>query len=350
MNKTKTMKAAILTKLNHPLVIDDVKLPKKLEWGQVLVRVRYSGICGSQIGEIEGVKGEDRYLPHLLGHEGSGEVLEVGHGVVNVVQGDNVVLHWRKGTGIDSPPPVYLWKNKPLNAGYVTTFNEYAVVSENRITAIPKDFNMQLAPLLGCSVTTGLGVITNNARLKMGESIVVFGAGGVGLNIIQGADMTSAYPIIAVDLYANRLEMAKQFGATHLFNSTNSDTKEEIRNILQEEGADVVIDNTGDTEVISLAYELTKPKGRTILVGVPKIGDNISIYSLPLHFGKVITGSHGGESDPSIDIPKYIKLYKAGKLKLDELLTDRFSLDEINIAINKMRNGDIAGKCLVELP
>ena len=349
MTETKTMCAAILVELNKPLVIDEVSLATNLDYGQVLVKIHYSGICGSQLGEIDGVKGEDKYLPHLLGHEGSGVVLEIGPGVQFVKPDDHVVLHWRKGNGIDAAAPVYSWEGKRLNAGYVTTFNEYAVVSENRITAIPKDFDLKIAPLFGCAVTTGLGVITNNAHLKIGESIVVFGAGGIGLNVVQGAAMTFAYPIIAVDIYDNKLKMAKVLGATHLINSRENDVKDKILSILDFDGADVTVDNTGNVEVVQLAYKLTKPQGRTILVGVPKIGNDVSIHTLPLHFGKVLTGSHGGESNPSIDIPKYVRLYKAGKLKLDDLISDRFSLDEINTAIQMMRRGEIAGKCLIEI-
>lgn len=349
MTKPKIMLTAILAELKRPLIINKVTLPQKLEWGQVLVKVCYSSICGSQIGEIDGVKGEDRFLPHLLGHEGSGKVIDTGPGVKHVKVGDHVVMHWMKGQGIDAAPPKYTWQGKKLNAGFVTTFNEYAVVSENRLTPIPKDFDLEIAPLLGCAVTTGLGTITNNAQLKIGESIVIFGAGGIGLNVIQGAAMVSAYPIIAVDIYDNKLEMVEMFGATHFINSTRTDPKTEIQRILGQQGADVVVDNTGDTNVIALAYELTQPQGRTVLVGVPKIGSNVSIHTLPLHLGKVLTGSHGGESNPSVDIPKYIRLYQAGKLKLDDLISNRFSLDEINRAIQMMRRGEIAGRCLIEI-
>lgn len=344
------MQAAILNELKKPLIIDEVEVAGDLKPGQVLVKVLYSGICGSQLGEIEGKKGEDNYLPHLLGHEGSGEVMKTGPGVQFVKPGDPVVMHWRKGPGIDAPCPEYLWKGKKLNAGFVTTFNEYAIVSENRLTVLPDDFPLDIAPLLGCAVTTGLGVINNNAKVKIGESVVVLGAGGVGLNIIQGAAMCSAYPIIAVDIHDNRLEMASKFGATHLINSCNeSDITAKIKSLLEAPGADVVIDNTGNTDLINQAYNLTRPDGRTILVGVPKKNDNISIFSLDLHFGKVITGSHGGETRPEVDIPRYIKLYKNGKLLLDDLITDRYPLEEINTAIENMKNGRTAGRCLIEM-
>ncbi len=252
-----------------------------------------------------------------------------------------------KGKGIESKPPVYQWKGKPLNAGWVTTFNEYAVVSENRLTVIPDDFDLEVAPLFGCAVTTGLGVINNNARVKIGESIIVFGAGGIGLNVIQGAALVSAFPIIAVDLYANKLELAKRMGASHLIQYRPENLKQDIENITGAGGADVAVDNTGNPAIIQLAYELTKPQGRTILVGVPKKGNMISIYSLPLHFGKVLTGSHGGETEPHEDIPRYIRLFQSNRLELKELITDRFTLDEISAAIEKMKMGEIAGRCLV---
>ncbi len=343
------MKAAILAQLDQPLIVDEVILPPSLGVGQVLVDVRYSGICGSQLGEIRGVKRPDKYLPHLLGHEGAGVVLEVGTGVKTAKPGDHVVMHWMKGPGIEAETPHYQWKSNPLNAGFVTTFNEYAVVSENRLTVIPEDADLRIATLLGCAVTTGLGVVTNNARLKMGESILVYGSGGVGLNVVQGAAMTSAYPIIAVDIDDEKLALAKAFGATHTINSSRQTINDEIERIAGTRGLDVTVETTGRADLIAHAYNLTHEKGRTILVGVPPKGMNASFYTLPLHFGKIITGSHGGETRPDLDIPRYLRLYEAGMLKLDEQITDVFALDEINQAIDRMRKGKIAGRCLIEL-
>jgi S-(hydroxymethyl)glutathione dehydrogenase/alcohol dehydrogenase len=341
------MKAAILVEIKKPLVIAEVKLPEKLLYGQVLVKVHYSGICGAQINEIEGAKGPDKYLPHLLGHEGSATVMELGPGVKTVKQGDRVVMHWRESNGIQSETPVYDWKGKKVNAGWVTTFNEYAVVSENRLTVIPEDFDLKLAPLFGCAVTTAMGVINNDANVKIGQSVVVFGVGGVGLNIAQAAGMVSAYPIIGIDLHDSKLEMVKRYGATHCFNSNKiPNLSDEIRKIVGQGGADVVIDTTGNPRVIEMAYELTHPDGKTILVGVPRKGDNISIYSLPLHFKKVLKGSHGGSSVPHVEIPRYIRLYNEGKMKLDGLITHEFRLDEINEAIKIVRSGE-AGRVLV---
>jgi S-(hydroxymethyl)glutathione dehydrogenase/alcohol dehydrogenase len=324
-------------------------MPEALSFGQVLVKVHYSGICGAQINEIEGVKGPDKFLPHLLGHEGSGTVLDFGAGVKTVKKGDHVVMHWRPGDGLQSETPTYRWKNRKVNAGWVTTFNEYAVVSENRVTSIPMDFDLKQATLFGCAVTTAMGVINNDARVKVGQSVLVFGVGGVGLNIVQGAGMVSAHPIIGVDLYDPKLEMAKQFGATHCFNSNKvHDLRDEICRIVGQDGADVAIDTTGNTRVIEMAYQLTHADGKTILVGVPKKGDSVSIYTLPLHFKKVMTGSHGGSAEPHVDIPRYMRLCRAGKMKLDGLITHEFRLDEINEAIQTVKSGE-AGRVSVAM-
>jgi len=341
------MKAAILVQQNSPLVVDEIELPEKLEYGQVLVKIEYSGICGAQINEIDGVKGPDKFLPHLLGHEGSGVVHKIGMGVSTVKEGDKVVLHWREGAGIKSPTPKYRWKDKTVNAGWVTTFNEYAVVSENRVTSIPPDFDLKLAPLFGCAITTAFGVIHNDASMKCGESIVIFGAGGVGSAIAQAAALTSACPIIMVDINDFKLEQSKFFGATATINSLKENVTSQVLNMLPG-GGDVVVDTTGIKPVRELAYELTSKEGRTICVGVPRAGEKISIDSFPLHFTKKITGSHGGDALPQYDIPRLIRLQQQGKLPLEKMITHTFPLEQINEAFALLRTGD-ALRCVIKM-
>src|SRR5580692_5064821 len=191
--QVKTAKAAILAQSREPLIVDEITLPETLGVGQVLVKVLYSTICGAQLNEIAAAKGIDRFLPHLLGHEASATVLETGPGVTTIKPGDTVVMHWRPSRGIQSPTPTYRWRGAKLNAGWVTTFNEYAIVSENRLTTIPADYDLRTAPLLGCAATTAVGIVNNDAKVKIGESVVVFGAGGVGLNVVQFAAMAGAY-------------------------------------------------------------------------------------------------------------------------------------------------------------
>ena len=347
--RIKKTKAGILVESHKPLVVAEIDLPAELAAGQVLVKVHFSGICGAQINEIEAAKGPDNFLPHLLGHEGSATVLEIGPGVQTVKPGNTVVMHWRPSAGIQSETPAYSWNGQKVNSGWVTTFNEYAIVSENRLTVIPDDFDLKLAPLFGCAVTTAMGVINNDAQVKVGQSVVVFGVGGVGLNIVQSAAMVSAYPIIAVDIVDSKLEMAKCFGATYCFNSNNVEKlSDEIRKILNNNDPDVVIETTGNSRVIEEAYELTHPDGKTILVGVPKKGDNVSIYTLPIHLNKILKGSHGGSCVPDIDIPRYIRLIQAGKMTLNGLITHEFSLKQINDAIKLLASGE-AGRIVIAM-
>lgn len=339
-------KAAILEKLNSPLVLDEVEIPD-LECGQVLVQVYRSGICGAQVNEVAGVKGEDRHLPHLLGHEGGGVVLEIGPGVTHVRKGDHVVMHWRKGLGVDSALPKYRRGSDVVGGGWVTTFNENAVVSENRLTPISKDIPFEIAALMGCAVTTALGLINNEAMLKIGQSIAVFGCGGVGLTVVQGAAMVSANPVVAIDIHDHKLKAAKEFGATHLINSAQADVRGEIRRIVGTRGVDVCVECTGLIDLIAQAYELTAPTGRTILVGQPRHDQNLTIPSILQHFGgKILMASQGGQANPAEDIPRYLNLYCQGKLKLDTLVTHRYPLSDINTAFENIRDGK-TGRCML---
>ncbi len=340
------MKAAILVESKKPLVVANVDLPKKLEYGQVLVKIFYSGICGAQVNEeIDAAKGPDKFLPHLLGHEGSGVVEKIGDGVATVKPGDHVVLHWRKSKGIQSGTPKYLWNGKRVNAGWITTFNEKAIVSENRLTVISKDFDMRTAALFGCAVTTGFGVVNNDAKIKIGQSVLIFGVGGLGLNIAYASSMVSAYPIVGIDLHEHKIDLGKKFGLTHGITIKSNNLEKEIYNIIGMKGADVVIETTGIAKVIEQAYQLTASDGKTILVGVPR--EKISIYSLPLFFDKKLTGSHGGSSNPDSDIPRYIRLINNNKMSLKNLITHEFNLTEINNAIDLFRSGK-AGRIIIK--
>jgi S-(hydroxymethyl)glutathione dehydrogenase / alcohol dehydrogenase len=345
--QVKTAKAAILAQSREPLVVDEIALPETLGVGQVLVKVLYSTICGAQLNEIAAAKGPDKFLPHLLGHEASARVIEIGPGVTTVKPDDTVVLHWRPSQGIQCQPPAYQWHDKKLSAGWVTTFNEYAVVSENRMTVIPPDYNLRDAPLLGCAVTTAAGVINNDANVKIGESVVIFGVGGVGLNVVQFAELAGANPIIAIDLVDSKLAMAKSRGATHCLNANAvSELDAEIRKIVGAKGPDKVIETTGAKSVIELAYNLTHADGTCVLVGVPS--EKVTIYTLPIHFNKVLTGSHGGDARPHIDIPRLITLAKAGRFSLDGIITHEFPLDKINEALDVVRSG-AAGRVLLKV-
>lgn len=341
-------KAAILVETGKPLAFEDVEVPA-LEYGQVLVKVLCSGICGSQIGEIDAVKGPDPHLPHLLGHEGCGTVLDCCAGVTTVSEGDRVVMHWRKGAGIQSRTPEYNSRLGAIHAGWVTTFNEYAVVSENRLTRIPSDFDPESAALMGCAVTTGFGVINNDARLRIGESIAVLGCGGVGLSVIQGASLVAAHPIIACSRFEAKLALARKLGATHWIRTEGGGVREAIAQIVGPQGVDVAVETSGRAGNIEQAFDIAGPSGRVILVGVPRAGEQASLYTLPLHFDKKLTGSHGGDARPELDIPRYIALCETGKLDLRRLIGKRYTLNEINKAIADMRESKVAGRCMIHV-
>jgi S-(hydroxymethyl)glutathione dehydrogenase / alcohol dehydrogenase len=345
--KIKTAQAAILAESRKPLIVDDITLPDALDVGQVLVKILHTAICGAQINEIEAAKGPDKFLPHLLGHEATATVIEIGPGVTNVKPEDTVVLHWRPSQGIQCRPPSYRWRGQPLNAGWVTTFNAYAVVSENRMTVVSPEIDLKTAALLGCAVTTAAGVINNDARLRVGESVVVFGVGGVGLNVVQFAALAGAHPIVAVDLIERKLEMARERGATHTLNPSRlQDIEREIRNLVGQKGPDKVVETTGVKSVIELAYTITHPDGICVLVGVPS--EKVEIYTLPLHFNKVLTGSHGGDAVPHLDIPRLLRLNAAGRLSFDGLITHEFRLEDINTALDVVRSGT-AGRVLLNV-
>ena len=331
--------AAILVEQRKPLVIGEVEVPT-LGYGQALVRIHASRICGSQIGEIDGVKGPDRWLPHLLGHEAAGTVMEVGPEVRHVKTGDRVVCHWRPGKGMEAQGAVYGWNGKKANAGCIMTFQQFAVLSENRMTVVPPDTDPELCCLLADTLTTGFGVIGNDARLKVGESAVIIGCGGIGLGVVLGAKLAGAYPLIAVDLHDHKLKTAARYGATHTINSSKHDFVAAAREVLNGLPADVVVDGTGNSAVLEKALELAGPHARVVGVGVMPHDRKISLNTLQFHFGKQLRGSHGGESQPAEDIPRILRMIKAGVFETSGFVTHRTKLTDINQAIEKMRSGE----------
>lgn len=340
--------AAVFEEINGPLRLRELEMPEYLSVGQVLVQIKYSGICAAQLGEIADIKGVSRkYIPNLLGHEGSGIVTAIGPGVKNVKLGDHVVCHWRKGIGIESETPKYRCPElgREIGGGRVTTFQEYSIVSENRITRIDKSISLESAALLGCAVTTGIGCAANDVGLKPGQSVIVFGCGGVGLNVLQGCRLLTAYPIVGVDIDDNKLQRAALFGATSTFNSKNGTClnpypamMSQDSNVFKVDFFDAAIDTTGDPRVIEWAWKISK---KVCLVAQVRHNMHVNLQTLPMHRGKTIFGSDGGATDPALDIPRYLKLYEAGYLKLEELITHRWELREINLALDTVRSGKV---------
>lgn len=345
------MRAAVLNELNAPLEVELLGLPPQLDYGQVLVRVFASGICGAQLREVSGAKGCDPYLPHLLGHEGGGMVVDVGPGVSVVKVGDHVVMHWRKGIGIEARPPRYSRNGRggAVGGGWITTFNELAVVSENRLTPINPAVPYDVAALMGCAVTTALGLINNEAQLKIGQSIAVAGCGGVGLNVVQGAAMVSACPIIAIDTLHNKLVLASELGATDTIDTKEQDLVDAVHSIVGSRGVDVFVDCTGNVDVINKGFMATASGGRMILVGQPTHDHDLVLSGVFQHYcGKTLMDSQGGLTNPTADIPRYVNLYLRGILKFPPAATVRYGLGEVNEAIACAKSG-IAGRVILDM-
>ena len=333
------MKAAVLEKINAPLTIREV-IPTDLKVGQVLVKVLASGLCGAQLHEIKGHRGNAKFLPHLMGHEGCGIVKEIGPGVTTVEEGDKVVMHWRPGSGIESEFPQYILGDKTISSGKCTTLSEESIVSENRLTKVPSDTPPVLAAMLGCSLTSALGIIDNECDLKFGESVAVIGCGGVGLNLIQAAKMRSAFPIYGVDVNDKMFELSIDMGADVFSRDMSNVSK-----------VDVILDTTGNCSVITKAFDLLAPSGRLIMVGQPQPDANLNILN-PLSFfdgqGKSVRASQGGGTKPEIDIPRYVALANKGIIDYETLHTDTFTLDEINEAFDLLKSGN-AGRIIIKI-
>ena len=334
------MKAVVLEELNQPLTLREVGLTE-LKFGQVLVKVLVSGLCGSQLREIKGHKGNEKFLPHLMGHEGCGIVENVGIGVTTVRPGDKVVMHCHLGSGIDSPFPSYTLDGKTISSRKVTTLSEFSIVSENRVTKIGLQTPSVLAAMLGCSLTTALGIVDNECELKFGESVAILGCGGVGLNLIQAARMKNASPIYGVDVNQSMFDLASQLGANCFVYDIQ----------YLPEKCDVIVDTTGIPDVISAAFERLKPGGRLILTGQPAPDRLVCLPNVVSMFdgsGKSIRAIKGGGTDPEKDIPRYIKLALKGLLDYETIHTHTFTLDEINEAFDLLSSGN-AGKIMIRI-
>lgn len=341
-------RAAILMQINQPLEIDELIIPD-LKRGQVLVEIAYSGVCHSQLNEIRGLKGEDKFLPHTLGHEGSGIVIEVGPEVQKVQTGDHVVLTWIKGSGHDVPSTQYSRKDGSIvNSGAISTFMTNAIISENRLVPITKEMPLKEAALLGCAIPTGAGIVMNNARVQRRNSVAVFGCGGIGISAILAAKMMEAAIIIAVDIHEQKLIQAREIGATHIINASTQDVLETIQTITDGQGVDFAIEAAGKRETMETAFRSVRDKGGLcILAGNLPAGHQISIDPFDLIKGKQIIGTWGGEADPDRDIPLYVSMYLEKKLNLHLIPVSFFGLEQINLAVKSLEDGNI-GRAIIE--
>jgi Zn-dependent alcohol dehydrogenase len=345
------MKAAVLEEINAPLTVANVELGE-LSFGQVLVKILVSGICGAQLQEIAGNKNNAKFVPHLLGHEGCGIVEDVGAGVTKVKKGDKVVMHWRKGDGIEADFPSYKFKGKIMKSGKVTTFSEYSIVSENRVTPVPQEVSNDFCALLGCGLSTALSTVPNEAQVQPGESVMIVGLGGLGTCFMKAARFYCASPIIGVDIYDNKKDMVKSLRGDLFINGAKENIPEAMQHELGIKDVDVIIETSGNVRSIADTIPLLGNGGRYVLVGQPKPGESVEIKTASHLFGgtegKTIKATQGGRFSPSKDIPRYVKLYQAGLLDIDNLITHRTKLDDINSAIELIRGGK-ANRIMIDL-
>ena len=337
------MKAAILVEKNKPLHVDSVDLPKKLLFGQVRVRLLTSGLCGAQLQEMAGLKGNEKFMPHLLGHEGCGIVEGIGENVSKVKKGDKVVMHWRKGSGIEADFTKYSWNDREISGGKVTTLAEEAVVSENRVTPVDKDIDSEFCALLGCGLSTGFSVVNKDANIKFGESVLVIGCGGVGLSCVQAAKLSLASEVVGIDISEKKRRMVENFKAVFY-------SPVDIEKLIESKiNFDCIIDTTGILSLVSRLIPLLSEHGRCILVAQPKAGSQITI-SDPIKFfsssGQTIRSTQAGNFEPDVDIPRYTKLYQNGQINIKSLITDRYDIFNVNEAVSKLKSGE-SGRIMI---
>lgn len=343
------MKAAVLYESGNALVMErDIPIPP-LEEGQVLIKVFYSGVCHSQLMEALGKRGEDKWLPHLMGHEGTGEVVKTGPGIKKVKPGDRVILTWIKGEGMNVGGAKYRKGPLTINSGSITTFSDYTIISENRCVRLPEGVPMDVGSLFGCALLTGAGIVINTVKPNDGSTVAVFGLGGIGLSALMALRLFKCRMVIAIDVEDAKLETAAKFGATHRVNSMHENPVEVIRRLTGGIGVDYAIEAAGMAKTIETAFEsVRRGGGKCVFASHPAHDERISLDPFELISGKQIIGSWGGESKPDTDIPLFAKAYLDGILPLEELITHRYPLEGINDALNDIKNRKV-GRALLEI-
>ncbi len=345
------MRGVVLTRPGGDLeVVTGLEVPEPLH-GQVSVEVAFSGVCHSQLMEARGLRGEDRHVPHLLGHEGTGIVRAIGPGVTKVRPGDRVVLTWIKGAGLDVGGGRYGWQGRVVNAGPVTTFNEYAIVAENRVVQLPDGVPMDVGVLFGCAMPTGAGVISNTLRPEPGTTLVVYGLGGVGICAVAAASQRNLDRLIVVDLEPGKLALAREFGATHLIDASREDPAEVIRGLTAGRGADYAVEAAGATATIEMAFASVRDGGgRCVFTSHPPAGQRVCIDPHALIRGRRIEGSWGGDCLPDRDVPLLARLCVEDRLPFHLLVRDRYPLDDVNRALADMEARRVMRPLLVVGP
>jgi S-(hydroxymethyl)glutathione dehydrogenase / alcohol dehydrogenase len=351
------VKAAVCREFGAPLAVEHVRLAPPGP-GEVKVRVAACAVCHSDITYLEG--GWGGAVPAVYGHEAAGVVLEAGPGVEEVVPGEHVVVTLIRSCGachqcargrqvlcegrfrLDEEGPIRAADGSPIHQAMRTgAFAEQVTVHASQVVAIPKDVPLDSASLLACGVITGLGAVLNTAQVPAGADVVVVGTGGVGLNSVQGAALCGARTIVAVDLSDGKLAAARRFGATHAFNPARDDVATAVRALTAGRGAEYVFVTVGAKPAIEQAFGLLARGGAVVVVGMPADGVTTAFDPGSLAaYGQRVLGSKMGSARIRVDVPMLVDLYRQGRLKLDELISGRYPLEEINEAVASARGGE----------
>jgi S-(hydroxymethyl)glutathione dehydrogenase/alcohol dehydrogenase len=334
------IKAAILEKLCKPLVVRKLNT-RELQRGQVLVKILYSGVCRSQLMEINGKRGEDKWLPHLLGHEGSGVVLKVGEDVSKFKEGDEVIITWLKSSGIDAPGAVYDGDGFIVNSGKATTFSNYSVISENRLIHKPSTLGFDVAVLFGCALPTGAGMVINQMNLTADSKVAVIGLGGVGFSAVAALMAIGVKEIIVIDNSEDKLLHAKKMGIKKAIRYDHFNKREC--------NFDFCFESAGSIESIEFGYSLIKKSGgKLVFASHPPQGEKIRIDPHELISGKEIIGTWGGNgSNPDLDTVKFHEVFKKSNFNLKSILSRPYKLDNINKAFEDLESGVVIRPLIV---
>ena len=350
------IRAAVCRAFGEPLVIETLRLAPP-QGSEIRVRVRASSICHSDITYMDGGWGGE--LPTVFGHELAGVVTDLGPAVPagSVGVGDRVIVSLLRSCGrcaaceagsptqctaafaIDSDPRLSDAQGRPVRAGLrVGGFAESVVVDASQVVPVPAEVADEIACLISCGVLTGFGAAVNTAKVRVGDAVAVVGCGGVGLNCVQGAALAGALPLVAIDVDADKLEQARAFGATDALDATHGDVAAEALALTEGRGFDVVMTAVGSARAIEQALPLLACDGALVVVGMPPYEERVSLDATTLaHFGQRILGCKMGDARLRVDAPRLFRLYRAGRLRLDELVASRRPLAEINEAIAQAR-------------
>ncbi len=362
------MRAAFVTRPGEPITVDEVDLDDPSE-GEVQVKLVASGICHSCLHAADG-SWADIPLPIVLGDEGAGIVSAVGRSVSGLQEGDHVILSWAPSCGLchycvigrpvhcenRSKQPGRLpsgqtgmqWRGQPMHRfGTVASHSEFTTIPSSSAIKIRTDVPLTTVALIGCSVMTGVGAVLNTAQVPAGATVAIWGAGGIGLNVVQGAALASAGMIIAIDLLENKLEFARKFGATHTVNAGSTDPIAAVRD-LTGRGVDYAFVATGNTRALEQAWASLANGATCVAIGMPGSGEMMQIPSRSIAGSeRVLRGSFYGSARTRVDFPRMVELYRSGKLDIDGLINRRYTLDQADQAYRDLAAGDLARGIIV---